>query len=474
MAGKAKFRKTFGTKVKDQTTDIQRLYSLAGSRGSPRASNMSFGVAGGSSTPPDINTLERLKTSGDSMVGAIAYYPKIAIINGSGAIDVLPSDTKGDLTDDYTTYLIVTPVGVADDLVTISNPSNAGQLIHLEADTSGTITLKHNTGNIFIPSGSDHTISAGGFATLIYDVTIHEEKWVLVSATDNTTTGANTTLSNLGTTSVNSNLIMQAGISVTNLEGVFFATRSATPIAGSITYDGTDLIGKKSDNTEVNLTTPTSAGANVTLSNLTDPTTINANLEPDNTAGHADERDLGHDDKIWAKAYIKDVYNTGTMRTESTDHEFQIYTGGGQRLAISDNSSNGAGYSELFGLIAGTGETQTHPSYKTVATDASPADNDMVGAFGFDGYNSATERLTWARIVGVSDVVTDSAETAHFEFKAFQSGTEKTMLETDQFGIYLSNDIGGGTAPAYNGAIWRDGNDVKIYSGGAVRNLSDL
>ena len=37
MAGKAKFRKTFGTNVKDQTTDIQRLYSLAGSRGSPRA-----------------------------------------------------------------------------------------------------------------------------------------------------------------------------------------------------------------------------------------------------------------------------------------------------------------------------------------------------------------------------------------------------------------------------------------------------
>ena len=233
------------------------------------------------------------------------------------------------------------------------------------------------------------------------------------------------------------------------------------------------LTVKRSDGTEIDLEAGVS-GANVTLSNLTDPTTINANLEPDNTAGHADERDLGHDDKIWAKAYIKDIYNTGIIRTESADHEMQFYTGGTQRLAISDNSSNGAGYAELFGVIAGTGETQTHPSYKTVATDASPADNDMVGALGFDGYNSATERLTWARIVGVSDVVTDSAETAHFEFKAFQSGTEKTMLETDQFGIYLSNDMSGGSSPAYNGAIYRDGNDIKCYTGGAEKSLSDI
>ena len=215
-------------------------------------------------------------------------------------------------------------------------------------------------------------------------------------------------------------------------------------------------------------------GANITLSNLTDPTTINANLEPDYTAGHANERDLGHDDKIWAKAYIKDIYNTGLIKTETSDHEMQFYTGGSQRLAISDNSSNGAGYSELFGVIAGSGETQTHPSYKTVATDVSPADNDMVGALGFDGYNSATERLTWARMVGVSDVVTDSAETAHFELKALQSGTEKTMLETDQFGIYLSNDTSGGSSPAYNGAIYRDGNDIKCYTGGTTKNLSDI
>ena len=197
MAGNAKRRSTYGTKIKNQSHSISELYALAGIKNAPLSSTMSFGVAGGSSTPSGIETQGRLKTSGDSMVGAIAYYPKIAVIDGSGAIDVERSNELGDLTDDYTTYLIVTPVGSADDLDTISNPSNAGQLIHLEANTTGTITLKHNTGNIFIPSESDHTISAGGFATLIYDVAIHTDKWVLVSSSESGSSWVGTATSDL-------------------------------------------------------------------------------------------------------------------------------------------------------------------------------------------------------------------------------------------------------------------------------------
>jgi hypothetical protein len=203
--GKAGKRPTYGTKLKNQSNSISELYTLAGIKNAPLSSTMSFGVAGGSSTPPEINTQERLKTSGDTMIGAIAYYPKTALIV-SGVIDVQPSDELGDLTDDYTSYLYVTGQGGSDDdLDTISNPSNAGQLLHLEAIASTDITLKHDTGNIFIPSESDHTISAGGFATLIYDVAVHANKWVLVSASDsgssllssvNTWTGVNTFTAN--------------------------------------------------------------------------------------------------------------------------------------------------------------------------------------------------------------------------------------------------------------------------------------
>ena len=178
MAGKAKFKKTYGTKLKDQTTGIKQLYSLAGSTGSPRASTMSFGVAGGSSTPPAIDEYARLKTSGATMVGAISYFPKALTIDVSGEIDLVQGGI-GALDDGYTSYLYLTGLTNPDDLVTIANPTHVGQLLHIE--TVPELVLKHNTGNIFIPDEADRTIEAGGFATLLYDGAVHSGKWVLVS-----------------------------------------------------------------------------------------------------------------------------------------------------------------------------------------------------------------------------------------------------------------------------------------------------
>lgn len=204
MAGKAKFRKTYGNKLKDQTTNIKTLYSLSGSKSTPTASTMSFGVAGGSASPPNIDEYAKLKTMGDSMIGAIAYIPKATTIS-NGEIDVAGGDA-GSTTDNYTSYLIVAGQGNAnDDLVTIANPTHAGQILNIQAIVTTDITLKHNTGNIYIPSGSDHTISAGDTASLIWDITVHANKWVLLGGGDssssllssvNTWTGVNTFTAN--------------------------------------------------------------------------------------------------------------------------------------------------------------------------------------------------------------------------------------------------------------------------------------
>ena len=265
MAGKAKTRKTFGRKLKDQDDEISNIYGLAGSRNTPTASTMSFAGAGISSTPPTIDVYSRLKTSGDTMIGAIAFYPKIAIPDGNGAIDLMPTD-NGATNDDYSSYLIVTGATNPDDLVTLSNPMHTGQLIHIEANTTGDIVLKHNTGNIFIPSGSDHTIPAGGFATLIFDSVIHTNKWTLISSSS-TSSGANTSLSNLAaTTALNSSLVM-TGNSVTDLQQVSFRTAIATPVQGSLYFDGTDVQVKTGGGTK-NLSNIDS-GANTDLSNLT-------------------------------------------------------------------------------------------------------------------------------------------------------------------------------------------------------------
>ena len=154
---------------------------------------------------------------------------------------------------------------------------------------------------------------------------------------DNT---ANTALSNLAlVTSVNSNLTMQNGNSISNLEGVFFNTRTSTPIAGSITYNGTDLIGKKSDNTEVNLTSGTS-GANVTLSNL--------EVDGNNVSQVAINTDLlfgsaGHD--IGGRNTLHPVNRLYT----------QTLRFGGSSNSIPPNSYVGIG--TTTGQGSGTGET---------------------------------------------------------------------------------------------------------------------
>ena len=147
-------------------------------------------------------------------------------------------------------------------------PAPLNNWVWIEADT-GTGSSPVLTGMKYnVPSSKTHQFAVNGTNVVTIDST------GIVSG------GANPTLSNLaGTTSVNSSLIMQNGKYVSNLEGVFFNTRSATPIAGSITYDGTDLLGKKSDNTTVNLTTPDYSGlANTTLNNLATTTSVNSHL----------------------------------------------------------------------------------------------------------------------------------------------------------------------------------------------------
>ena len=114
------------------------------------------------------------------MVGAISYFPKALTLDISGEIDI------GNTTDEYTSYIMLTGSTNPDDLVTISNPTHAGQILIIE--TVPELVLKHNTGNIYIPDGSDRTIIAGGICTLIWDTAVHSAKWTLVS-TSNVTGG---------------------------------------------------------------------------------------------------------------------------------------------------------------------------------------------------------------------------------------------------------------------------------------------
>ena len=191
MAGSANTPKTFGKKVKHQSNDIKNLYSLTSQKRSISSTKARvWGSATSLGNPNAGNAFQTLKTAGDTMIGAIAYNPKVATVDLSGEIDI------GNTTDEYTSYIMLTGQTDPDDLVTISNPTHVGQLLHIE--TVPELVLKHNTGNIFIPDEADRTIEAGGFATLLYDGAVHSGKWVLVSTSTgllssvNIWTGVNT------------------------------------------------------------------------------------------------------------------------------------------------------------------------------------------------------------------------------------------------------------------------------------------
>jgi len=178
--GSANSPKTYGRKLKHQSQDIKNLYSLATVAKTVQAtSGMQSSMGSIISTG---SALQTLKTAGDTMIGAIAYNPKVATVDLSGEIDV--SETYDDYFggNAYTSYIMLTGSTNPDDLVTISNPTHAGQILIIE--TVPELVLKHNTGNIFIPDEADRTIIAGGICTLIWDTAVHSAKWTLVSTSE--------------------------------------------------------------------------------------------------------------------------------------------------------------------------------------------------------------------------------------------------------------------------------------------------
>ena len=112
-----------------------------------------------------------LDPTGDTMIGPIAFFPETTAINQTDdSIDI------GIQSGDYTSYILVTPVGSPDDLVTIFGASFAGQLLYMQGTQSTQIVLKNgdsgNSGNIVTGTGGDLIINDASVVTLLFDVTI--------------------------------------------------------------------------------------------------------------------------------------------------------------------------------------------------------------------------------------------------------------------------------------------------------------
>jgi len=140
-----------------------------------------LGGTGRRGDQPNLNTGESfLKTAGDTMIGALAFLPNSVTI-ATGAIDI-----SKDTTDKFTSYVILTGEGAADDtLATITGAFHAGQIIYIQPILTNQITLTETGGNLILPGGSDVVVNAAKdgrqIVKLIFDVTVNANKWTLVS-----------------------------------------------------------------------------------------------------------------------------------------------------------------------------------------------------------------------------------------------------------------------------------------------------
>jgi hypothetical protein len=222
-----------------------------------------------------------------------------------------------------------------------------------------------------------------------------------------------------------------------------------------LTTEGTVTVGT-GNQAWANLTV---GGANQTLSNLTSPTSVNQSLIPD-----GDEvEDLGSTSNVWRRLYAKDIYSTGTIRTEALDNELEFYTGGAKSFAISRASSSPfTGVAEVWGAGA---------SLKTMSNTVGVNGTEIGGLY-FDGYDSTVSRETFASLTAVTTTVTDGSEDGLLKLKVKRSGTTKEMFEVNTMGIRLPT--ASLATPSTDGSIYLSGTDIKVRTGGTTVNLSNI
>ncbi len=161
---------------------IRDLYGLSRQRITQRTIQP---PAGGSGSPRG-NTAPAgnfLRTEGDTMMGPIAFFPRLAqIVNNP----TFPDDDSINISDvgagtanppdSFSTYVLVSPVGSDDGLKTIFGAEFAGQLLYLQGTATTIIRLQNgdvaNGGNIVTPDGSEFAIDGAKIVTLIFDITI--------------------------------------------------------------------------------------------------------------------------------------------------------------------------------------------------------------------------------------------------------------------------------------------------------------
>lgn len=193
--GKANFTRTPLDLTRKNIYHDKVLFGLSRQSASGVNTSVSSVATGGGSSVLPVTGF--LPVAGGSMQGAIALNGIRSVSPSGTTLDV----TKG--TGNYSSYVALGGLGPYT-IKTITGAHDDGQVLYLKAPAGG-ITID-TTGNILPANASStYTWFSPDLVCLIYDNSI--SKWTQTSVPTALTSGANTALSNLTTTSINTSLL---------------------------------------------------------------------------------------------------------------------------------------------------------------------------------------------------------------------------------------------------------------------------
>ena len=235
--------------------------------------------------------------------------------------------------------------------------------------------------------------------------------------------GANTALSNLGTTSINSNLTMQNGLSIANLERVAFNTRTSSGVNGSISYDGTNIFAKGSG-AEVNLTSTTNNWSDITIDvnkdmNQKQLTNLNA---------------VTSTSDITATGFIFNT-SSGTKPkiTSSTNSQTMgFFVDGFESMSMTYDTFGG----DKDGELVINGEALS-PRFRMYNSESPAGGTTKAGRMYFDAKDSAGNIDTFAMIEAEATNYNSGSEQGEIDFQVRRGGTStESVAIINQTGLH--------------------------------------
>ena len=360
--------------------------------------------------------------------------------------------------------------------ITLSNPPTSGTRIQTSLefiqDATGGWTVTFPATVLSPP-----TVLATALARSIYDIqtidggSTYDIYESLITNTLAAGSGANIQLSNLGTTSINANMIPQAGKTIGS-SGNEWARVHTNDLrlgtAGTVSTTDNTIIG---DAGGMTANIPTGLGevfdwqaGGVSVATLTSGGQLYASILRATTVMQLDD----------TTSYPG---SNGAIYREGSD--VKVYTGGNEinltNVAVGtllntdlSNLTTTAINQDLLFNATGYDIGNSLKPVEDVFTERIRVQTGIAIASAVALYSTTGNELTLSFKTGSNLIIAENGTATGHQFTG-SSATLKNVIVSNTM-TYNDNAAN----PTFNGNIARNGADVKVYSGGALRNMSDI